>query len=147
MRRVLGETLVHVMGDPDVVTARQVGRELAQALRFNNVELTYIATAISEIARNIVEHAGSGEMRMFLVQEGPRRAIQVVAEDEGPGIEDVQRVLAGGYTTKRSLGVGVSGARRLMDDFHVESQIGLGTRITMSKWESTPMRRQARELV
>jgi serine/threonine-protein kinase RsbT len=145
--RVLEETRVNVRSDSDVVTARQVGRELASRLAFNSVELTYIATAISEIARNIVDYAGTGDLGIALVDDGTRRGVEIVATDQGPGIPDVPRVLRGGYSTGGSLGLGISGARRLMSEFHIKSKPGEGTRVTMRKWEPASIAQRARELV
>ncbi len=92
-----------------------------------------IATAVSEIARNIVRFAGTGEVLIELV-DVPRPGVRVVARDTGPGIEDVQRALTDGYSTYHGLGLGLPGARRLMDEFSVVSEIGRGTTVTMTKW-------------
>jgi len=118
----------------DIVAARQEGRLLASKLGFSASELTVIATAISEVARNIVEHAGHGEIRLSLCRENGRAGICVVASDEGPGIPDVGRALRDGYSTHKGLGLGLPGARRLMDDFEVVSKVGHGTIVTMRKW-------------
>ncbi len=125
----------------DILTARQRGRELAAELGFSGSDLTLVATAISEIARNIVEYAGRGEMSFTLVRDGQSRGIVVVARDEGPGIPDVSRAMQDGYSTGRSLGLGLPGARRLMDEFEVDSAAGRGTTVTMKKWMRTPSAR------
>jgi serine/threonine-protein kinase RsbT len=125
----------------DILTARQRGRELAAELGFSGSDLTLVATAISEIARNIVEYAGRGEMSFTLVRDGQSRGIVVVARDEGPGIPDVSRAMQDGYSTGRSLGLGLPGARRLMDEFDVDSAAGRGTTVTMKKWMRTPSAR------
>jgi serine/threonine-protein kinase RsbT len=128
------QTRVSVARDGDVVNARQTGRELAARMGFRNTDLTLIATAISEVARNIVVYAGRGEIAVSARYEGARRGIQVVAHDDGPGIPDVELAMRDGYSTGKSLGLGLSGARRLMDEFEIVSRVGVGTTITMSKW-------------
>jgi len=125
----------------DILTARQRGRELAAELGFSGSDLTLVATAISEIARNIVEYAGRGEMSFTLVRDGQSRGIVVVARDEGPGIPDVSRAMQDGYSTGRSIGLGLPGARRMMDEFEVDSAAGRGTTVTMKKWMRTPSAR------
>lgn len=120
--------------DGDVVTARQKGRELAAPLGFSASELTLIATAISEIARNIVVYAGSGEITLSIAFKDGRRGITIVAEDRGPGIADISLVMQDGFSTGKSLGLGLPGARRLMDEFEITSKLGVGTTVRMSKW-------------
>jgi serine/threonine-protein kinase RsbT len=118
----------------DIVTARQQGRELAMELGFPASEITLIAAAISEIARNILDHAKRGEVIFNVITKGGNRCLQVVAQDEGPGIPDVARAMQYGYSSRGGLGVGLPGAKWLMDDFEIESVIGKGTKITMRKW-------------
>lgn len=118
----------------DIVTARQKGRALAQELGFDGSDLTVIATAISEVARNIVNHAKTGEILLGYANHGSRRGIQVIARDEGPGIKDVVKAMQYGYSTNKGLGVGLPGAKWLMDDFDIESEVGMGTIVTMKKW-------------
>jgi serine/threonine-protein kinase RsbT len=120
--------------DGDVVTARQVGREMAKQSGFYGSDLTLIATAISEIARNIVNYARSGELVFSLLDQGARRGLMVVARDEGPGIPDIELAMRDGFSTGKSLGLGLPGAKRLMDEFEIQSEIGKGTTITMRKW-------------
>jgi serine/threonine-protein kinase RsbT len=128
------EIVVLIKTDADVVQARQRARALAEPLRFSSSELTLIATAISEVARNIVSYAGHGEIRLRLTQKGSRRGILVIAKDDGPGIPDIQRALEDGYSTSRGLGLGLPGSRRLMDEFELVSSVGKGTQVTMVKW-------------
>jgi serine/threonine-protein kinase RsbT len=135
------EALLRIDSEHDILTARQWGRELAAEVGFTGSDLTIVATAISEIARNIVEYAGSGEMTLAQVQEGNGRGIQVVARDQGPGIPDVGLAMQDGYSTGRSLGLGLPGARRLMDEFDIESEAGRGTTIAMKKWLVKPSAR------
>ena len=125
---------VAIERDVDIVTARQLGRELATMAGFTGSDLTLIATAISEVARNIVVYAERGEIRLQLAQRDGRRWIEVVAADQGPGIPDIERAMQDGFSTGRSLGLGLPGARRLMDEFEIVSEPGKGTMVTMRKW-------------
>ncbi|MBH0774730.1 ATP-binding protein [Nocardia bovistercoris] len=118
----------------DIVTARQAGRELAAELGFSLTDRTMISTAISEIARNITSYAGSGEIRLLVDDREGRRALVVQAQDQGPGIRDIARALDDGYSTGRGLGLGLPGARRLMDRLIVDSAPGRGTLVEMWKW-------------
>jgi serine/threonine-protein kinase RsbT len=127
------EVHVPVRVDADVVVARQAARELASRLGFSATDLTILATAVSEIARNIVRFADGGEVLSELGDE-PRRGVRVTARDTGPGIADVEQALADGYSTYRGLGLGLPGARRLMDEFAVISELGRGTTVSMTKW-------------
>ena len=130
-----GEVVVPIRTDVDVVIARQKIRALVSDLRFSGSELTLVATAISEVSRNIVSYAGSGEIVMRVVQRGQRRGITVVARDKGPGIADIERAMEDGFSTSRGLGLGLPGSKRLMDEFELVSEVGKGTEITMTKWE------------
>ena len=132
---VIAEAAVQIHGDTDIVAARQKGRMLAATIGFSSSELTLIATAISELARNIVQYAKQGEIILRLVERGGQRGIMVRAKDQGPGIPDIRRVLQGGFSTSRSLGLGLAGVRRLMDEFEIESRIGFGTTVTARKWK------------
>jgi len=128
------ETRVPIVHEGDIVSARQKGRELAVQAGFSASELTLIATAISEVARNIVVYATSGEISLGLREQQGRRGIEIVASDQGPGIPNIALAMQDGYSTKRSLGLGLPGSRRIMDDFHITSEVGRGTVITMIKW-------------
>lgn len=129
------EEKVSISGDRDIVTARQRGRELASTLGFSTTDLALIATAISELARNIVLYARRGEITLQLVDNGDRRGIVVTALDEGPGIPDLAQAMQGGYSTSGSLGLGLPGVRRLMDEMEIESTVGAGTTVTARKWK------------
>jgi len=131
---MVGETRVPIEHEGDIVTARQKGRELAAARGLSMTEQTLIATAISEIARNIVVYARRGEVVLAPVEHQGRRGVMVVARDEGPGIADPELAMRDGYTTGNSLGMGLPGARRLMDEFELSSTVGKGTIVTMKKW-------------
>lgn len=128
------ERSVAVRIDADIVAARQAGRSLATELGFGSAEITLIATAISEVARNILNYAKEGEIAVSTVEQQGRRGLQIVARDEGPGISDVTAALRDGYSTGKGLGLGLPGARRMMDEFDVQSVVGRGTTITMKKW-------------
>lgn len=128
------EARVAINSAADIVTARQKGRTLALELGFDGSDLTLIATAISEVARNIVNHAKSGEVVLTAVTHGGKRGILVVARDEGPGIKDIAKAMQYGYSTNKGLGVGLPGAKWLMDEFDIESKVGKGTTVTMKKW-------------
>lgn len=127
------ETAVPVRADKDVVLARQAARELALRAGFQGTDLTIIATAVSEITRNIVRFAGTGEVTIELL-ENPAKGIRVIARDTGPGIVDVDQALTDGYSTYSGLGLGLPGARRLMDEFAIASEVDRGTTVTMTKW-------------
>ena len=128
------EIRVLIRTDQDIVTARQKGRSLAAEVTFSKLEATLIATAISELAWNIVTHAKEGEIRLKVLK-GSRCGIQVVAHDEGPGIADVEQALRDGFSTSGSLGMGLPGVRRLVDEFHIVSERNHGTTVTVSKWK------------
>src|SRR5918993_2252584 len=129
-----GVVRVPVSRDADVVTARQQGREAAARAGFSLSDQTLIATAISEISRNIVKFAERGEVTISLLSEDGRTGISVIARDVGPGIVDVDRAMQDGFSTYRGLGLGLPGAKRLMDRFHLSSTPGAGTTVTMEKW-------------
>lgn len=129
-------THVAITRDGDIVEARQKGRELAQQIGFSGSDLTLIATAISEIARNIVVYAGRGHIDLSIAEKNGKRGILVVARDEGPGIPDIERAMRDGYSTGNSLGLGLPGSRRLMDDFEIDSAVGRGTTVIMRKWKA-----------
>jgi serine/threonine-protein kinase RsbT len=129
------EVRVAIQREADIVLARQAGRQLAASLGFSMTDQTLIATAISEVARNIVVYAQQGEIVLMRADDGLRIGIQVTAIDEGPGIDNKDLAMRDGYSTKNSLGLGLPGARRLMDDFALDSEVGRGTTVTMKKWK------------
>jgi serine/threonine-protein kinase RsbT len=128
------ELRVPITSAQDVVAARQAGRALANELGFDRLGVTLISTAISEVARNILEHAGRGEILLRPRNQSARIGVNVVASDRGPGIADTARAMQYGYSTRKGLGVGLPGAKRLMDEFHIASEAGSGTTVTMTKW-------------
>ena len=129
-----GEIRVLISSDQDIVGARQKGRTLAAELGFSSAEATLIATAISELARNIVSYARRGEILLRRMQNSTQQGIVVVASDEGPGIRDIPQAMRDGFSTSGSLGLGLPGVRRLMDEFEIASQPGRGTTVTVKKW-------------
>ncbi|GFG99224.1 anti-sigma regulatory factor [Mycobacterium timonense] len=128
------DIVVAIDNPDDIVDARKAGHQLALDLGFSLTDVTMIATAISEIARNITSYAGRGSVRVGVADRDGRKALVVRAEDQGPGIVDIERAMEDGYSTGRGLGMGLPGARRLMDRLVVESTVGQGTAIEMWKW-------------
>jgi serine/threonine-protein kinase RsbT len=128
------EIRVAITADADLISARAEGRALAERLGFPQPDSTLIATAISEIARNIIVHAGSGEIVLRPLEEDKRYGLAVIARDAGPGIRDVDAALRDDYSGWGGLGLGIPGARRLMDEFHIDSEPDKGTTVTMKKW-------------
>jgi serine/threonine-protein kinase RsbT len=133
MRVVRQETLP-IRTSADVVAVRQKVRAIATELRFSLVDQTKLVTAASELARNTLEHGKGGEVRLEVVENEPRRGLRLVFEDRGPGIPDVALALKDGYTTGGGLGLGLGGARRLVNEFDVESAPGQGTRVVAVRW-------------
>jgi serine/threonine-protein kinase RsbT len=128
-------SVIRIASDADVVTARQRARALAGEVDLTSTDQTLLATAISEVARNITTYANHGEVALQIVSDGRgRRGIEVVARDEGPGIEDLERALQDGYSSGEGLGLGLPGARRLVDEFRIESAPGEGTKVTLVMW-------------
>jgi serine/threonine-protein kinase RsbT len=129
------EIRVRINSDLDIVAARQKGRELAKRRGFGPIDLAIIATAISELARNIVLYARGGEIILRATQSKDPAGILVVALDEGPGIPDAAEAMQSGYSTSGGFGLGLPGVRRLMDDFEIVSEVGRGTTVTATKWK------------
>jgi serine/threonine-protein kinase RsbT len=129
------EERIAIESDADVVAARQRARELAAELELTSTDQTLLATAISEVARNITTYATRGEVLLSIVRDnGGREGIRVVARDQGPGIADIEQALQDGYTSGGGLGLGLPGARRLVDEFEIESAPSEGTTVTLVKW-------------
>ena len=130
------DSVVAIESDADVVTARQQARAMASQLELSSTDQTLLATAISEVARNITAYAVRGEVQLSVITDDDgRRGIQVVARDEGPGIENLELALQDGYTSGNGLGLGLPGARRLVHDFKIETAPGRGTKVTLVMWE------------
>ncbi len=126
---------IPVQSDNDLVIARRKGRVMAEQLGFSVSEATLVATAISELARNIVTYAGNGEIFLSLVNNGERQGIAIIARDKGPGIADTRLAIQEGYSTSGGFGLGLPGVRRIMDEFEIVSELGQGTTITVTKWK------------
>ena len=132
-------TILHVEEKPiltseDVVLVRQAVRAQAVQAGFSLVDQTKLVTAASELARNALEHGGGGSMRLELINDGVRRAVRLTFQDNGPGIRDIQQALKDGFTTGGGLGLGLSGAKRLSNEFDIASAPGQGTRVTIARW-------------
>ncbi len=127
--------VINIQSDLDIVAARMAARDMAKAMGFGAIDQARIATAISELARNIYLYAGEGTVTVSEVQQGIRKGLEVICDDQGPGIEDISLVMTDGYTTSKGMGMGMPGARRLMDDFEIISIVGEGTKITCRKWK------------
>lgn len=130
----MSDIRVPIDTDADIVTARQRGKQLAAELGFTSIQLTLIATAISELARNILLYAKHGEIILRTAQNSDKPGVVVIARDEGPGIPDLKQALHVGYSTSGSLGLGLPGVRRLMSEFEIQSEPGKGTTVTVKKW-------------
>jgi serine/threonine-protein kinase RsbT len=118
----------------DIVMVRQAVRQRAVELGFNLIDQTKIVTAASELARNTLQYGGGGRLVMESVEQVGRRGLRLTFEDEGPGIPDIEMAMRDGYSTRGGLGLGLSGARRLSNEFHIESRPGAGTRVTIVRW-------------
>ena len=127
--------VVPLRDEQDIVAARQLVRRLTLELEFSLIDQTKIVTATSELARNTVKHGLGGEMRWETLADGGRRGLRLSFVDMGPGIPDIERAMVDGYTTGGGLGMGLSGAKRLVNDFAIESTPGKGTRVTIARWK------------
>jgi serine/threonine-protein kinase RsbT len=134
MALVKDETL-SIRSSEDVVRVRRIARELAVAQGLSLVDQTKIVTAASELARNTLDHGGGGTVRLEAINSEMRRGLRLTFEDQGPGIPDVELALKDGYTTGNGLGLGLSGARRLSNEFEIFSSVGAGTRVTITRWK------------
>jgi len=122
--------------EQDIVMGRQTVRKLAQQLGFSLVDQTKMITAASELARNAVVYGGGGEMRWRFVTQGIRTGLRLAFDDEGPGIPDMDLALTDGWTSGRGLGVGLSGSKRLVNEFEIRTAVGEGTCVTITRWKS-----------
>jgi serine/threonine-protein kinase RsbT len=128
------EVCVKIESPADIVEARQQARALATQAGFSNCDSTLITTAVSEMTRNILEYANHGEVMISLLKNGSKQGVRIVASDQGPGIADIAQVMQDGYSSRKGMGIGLPGTRRLMDEFEITSSLGKGTIITMKKW-------------
>lgn len=125
---------IPINNESDIVIARQKGREMAKEFGFSTIDLALIATAISELTRNVITYANKGTLSVELVEEQGKKGVRVVSSDEGPGIESMELAMQDGYSTTKSLGLGLPGVKRLMDDFRLQSEFGKGTTVIATKW-------------
>ena len=132
---VLRTELLEVRSAADVVSVRQLVRTWAIEAGFSLVDQTKMVTAASELARNTIDYGGGGTATFELLNDGPRRGLRVVFEDKGPGIPDIQQALTDHYTTGNGLGLGLGGAKRLVNEFHLASRVGEGTRVMITRWK------------
>ncbi|HEY9875585.1 MAG TPA: anti-sigma regulatory factor [Candidatus Obscuribacterales bacterium] len=129
------DELMSVTSSADIVLVRQIVRKWSVELGFSLIDQTKIVTAASELARNMVDYGGGGKLRLEALSEGIRRGLRLTFEDQGPGIPDIDLALKDGYTTGGGLGLGLSGSKRLVNEFEIVSRVGEGTRITLTKWK------------
>jgi serine/threonine-protein kinase RsbT len=127
--------VLEIRTSTDVVQVRQAVRTLSSGLGFSLIDQTKLVTAASELARNTLEHGGGGTARLEAVMNGVKRGIRLVFEDSGPGIPDVSLALKDGYTTGGGMGLGLSGSKRLVNEFEIATKVGEGTRVTITKWK------------
>ena len=128
------EGAMPLLTEQDVVLCRQAVRRLTQELKLSLVDQTKMITAASELARNTVIYGGGGEMRWQTLGDGSRRGLRLAFEDHGPGIADVAQALTDGYTSGKGLGIGLGGARRLVNEFDIRTEAGMGTCVTIARW-------------
>ena len=132
--QILRRVEVSIGREDDIVVVRRTVREMAEKLGFDRFAIAAMTTATSELARNVWMHAGGGIAVLEEIHEGDRTGVRVEMRDQGPGIADVTRALAGGFSSAKSLGLGLSGSKRLVDRFEIESDVGKGTRVAIVKW-------------
>ena len=132
---VLKSDVHPIAASDDVVRVRQVARQWAAELKFSLVDQTKLVTATSELARNTLEHGKGGRMKVELVENGVRKGIRLTFEDDGPGIPNIELALRDGYTTGNGLGLGLSGSKRLVNEFEIKSETGRGTTVTVTRWK------------
>lgn len=135
MLTILRHESLPIQAEMDVVTVRNTVRRWAAELSFSLVEQTKMVTAASELARNTLVHGGGGAVTLETLEDGRRRGLRLTFEDEGPGIADVELALTDGYTTRKGLGMGLSGSKRLVNEFEIDSRVGEGTRVRVTRWK------------
>ena len=125
---------VSINNSEDIILARQIAREMAKELGFGLADQTRITTAVSELSRNIYTFAGTGRVVVKALSESAKKGMEIIAEDRGPGIPDIELAMQDGYATSKGLGQGLPGTKRLMDEFEIKSEMGKGTTVTIRKW-------------
>jgi serine/threonine-protein kinase RsbT len=133
---VLGDEVVPIQSSSDIVKVRQLVREWVLKLGFSLVDQTKMVTAASELARNTLDYGGGGQVRLEVLNSEARRGVRLTFSDNGPGIEDVEQAMKDGYTTGSGMGLGLGGAKRLVNDFSIDSEPGRGTKVTIVRWRS-----------
>ncbi|WP_066173724.1 anti-sigma regulatory factor [Bacillus marinisedimentorum] len=128
--------IIHIRKEEDIVAARKIGRELSQTLNFQRINQTRVMTAASELARNIFRYAQEGQIEFETIEDHRKRAIKITAQDNGPGIKDIQKALKKGYSTSGGLGAGIPGVKNMMDEFAIDSSPEIGTIVTAVKWQT-----------
>lgn len=126
--------ILEIKSEADIIEARVRAKAIAEALGFNYMDQTRIATAVSELARNACQYAGKGKMTIKPLNKQGKKGMEIVFEDHGPGIENLDRAMKGGYSTGGGLGMGLSGSKKLMDEFDIKTKSNEGTSITVRKW-------------
>lgn len=137
MAAIVKDEIASINTSSDIVKVRQLVREWAISLGFSLVEQTKMVTAASELARNTLEHGGGGKVRLEALNNDTRRGLKLIFSDEGPGIADLEQALKDGFTTGNGMGLGLSGAKRLANDFAIDSEPGRGTKVTITRWRNT----------
>ena len=132
---VMKTETIPLQTEQDIVAARQTVRKLAQEAKFSLVDMTKFVTAASELARNTIIYGGGGDMQWEILRDGMRTGIRLTFKDEGPGIADLGLAMTDGWTSGHGLGMGLSGAKRLVNEFEIESEVGLGTRVVITRWK------------
>jgi len=135
MAEILATHAMKLDAEDDIIAVRRRVKEIAELRKFDTFAVAAITTATSELARNVIVHGKGGAATIEEVSDGLRAGIRITFVDQGPGIPDVPRVMSGGYSTARSMGLGLSGSKRLVDAFELESSVGHGTRVTVTKWK------------
>ncbi len=133
--QIIKREVLKINQEQDVVLVRKLARDYANDLRFSMTNQTKLVTAASELARNIIKYAGSGTVELNIIQNEYRDGIQMIFKDQGPGIADIPKVMAGGYTTGGGLGLGLSGSKKLVNEFNLQSVVGEGTCIKLILWK------------
>lgn len=137
MAAIVKDEIASINTSSDIVRVRQLVREWAISLGFSLVEQTKMVTAASELARNTLEHGGGGKVRLEALNNDTRRGLKLIFSDEGPGIADLEQALKDGFTTGNGMGLGLGGAKRLANDFDIDSEPGRGTKVTITRWRNT----------
>lgn len=132
---VLKSNSIPIRSDADVVQVRQAVRNLAVELKFGLVDQTKVVTAASELARNTLDHGGGGGVVIEVIEDGGRHGLRMTFEDNGPGIRDIERAMRDGYTSGKGMGLGLGGAKRLTHEFAIQSEPGVGTKVTIIRWK------------